>query len=178
MFQVVAGLLVAVLSAVGPGVLHKVHPAALRPDAVQASHTAPPSKDRSGDPVSYEADHVRDGNPATAWRVKGEARGEHLWLRFDRPVHVTRIGLIPGYAKIDPIDHTDRFFQDRIIRTVRYLFDGSITKNQSFEPRPELQSVKVDAITRSIRIDIVDTTAHGGRDYTAISEVLVKGQPA
>jgi hypothetical protein len=145
---------------------------------VTASDTAPSSTDGAGNVVTYVPANVIDGRIETAWRAPGDGRGVTLTLVFDNAVDVTRIGLIPGYSKSDPATGVNRFSQDRIIRSVRYLVPGRPPIEQTFRPDPVPQFVHVGATTRRITIEIGSTTAPGGGprfDYTAISEIYVYG---
>jgi hypothetical protein len=144
---------------------------------VTASHTAPSATDAAGNPVSYLPGNVIDGNVQTAWRVAGNGVGETVTLIFDRPVDIVRIGLIPGYAKFDPETGDNRFEQDRIIKEVQYLIPGLPPTVQRFRPQPFPQFVRVSAATSRITVEILGTTAPGGLDYTAISEIYVYGYP-
>ena len=153
-------------------------PSKLTPTAVQATATAPPGTDSRGVAVSYAATNLVDGDPATAWRVPGAGQGVVLTLRFDKPVIITRIGLIPGYAKVDPADGSNRFFQNRRVHRVRYGATG-ISREASFVDQPELQTVDVvSKPTTEVTVEILESTAPGDRDYTAISEIEVMGTPA
>jgi hypothetical protein len=104
--------------------------------------------------------------------------GESVTITFARPVHLRGIGLIPGYAKVDPETGADRFAENRRIRAVRYVFDDGTWVRQTFADQPLLQTRTVDVTTGSVTIVIVKTTGHGGRDYTAISEIRAFGAPA
>lgn len=148
----------------------------LQSNGIAASSTAAQGVDAAGNPVSYDAQNAIDGDPTTTWRTDGDGTGESLTLTFDQPIHVTQVGLIPGYAKVDPTDNTDRFFENRRVLSVEYSFDDG-TATQSFEEAPELQSIDVDSVTQSITITITSTSEHGGRDFTPISEVEVQGFP-
>ena len=147
----------------------------LEASLVVASSTAPAGVDLAGNQVSYRAENVREGIEGTAWRTAGDGLGERLVLEFGRLVRVTEIGLIPGYAKIDPVDGTDRFAQNRRVRTISYTFsDGtSVVHDLLDEPRPQLIDTAVS--TRSVSVEVLATTEHGGRDFTAISELYVYG---
>lgn len=145
---------------------------------VTASDTAPASTDGAGNPVTYLPSNVIDGDVETAWRTPGDGLGERVTLLFDTPVDLTRIGLIPGYAKTDPETGVDRFFQHRIITEVRYLIPGVHPKTQTFSPEPVPQSVHLRVTTSRITVVITGTTEAGGLDYTAISEIYVYGVPA
>ncbi len=140
-----------------------------------ASDTAPASTDGAGNPVTYLPGNVIDGDVETAWRTPGDGLGERVTLLFDTPVDLTRIGLIPGYAKTDPETGVDRFFQHRIITEVRYLIPGVHPKTQTFRPEPVPQSVHVRVTTSRITVVITGTTEPGELDYTAISEIYVYG---
>jgi serine/threonine protein kinase len=145
---------------------------------VVASHTAPSRPDASGNLVSYNPMNVIDGNVQTAWEVAGDGRGETVTLLFDNPVDIARIGLIPGYAKTDPLSGANRFDQERVIRKVRYLIDGVAPIAQTFERAPVPQFVDVNETTDKVVVQIVGTSEPGGGphfDFTAISEIYVYG---
>jgi hypothetical protein len=152
--------------------------ARLSPSGVEASATAPPGTDAHGATVTYVATNLIDGDPSTAWRVPGSGQGVVLTVRFAKPVVVTRIGLIPGYAKVDPVDGTNRFFQNRRVHRVRYGAVG-ISREASFVDQPELQTVDVQSKpSTEVTVEILESTAPGDRDFTAISEIEVSGLPA
>ena len=144
---------------------------------VTASSTAPSSTDAAGNPVTYVPANVIDGNVQTAWRTPGDGHGQWVTLIFDNPIDVVRIGLIPGYAKTDPQTGANRFLQDRIIKAVVYQIPGLPNTPQTFEPLPVPQFVQLRATTSQITVKILATTAAGGLDYTAISEIYVYGYP-
>jgi hypothetical protein len=144
---------------------------------VTASLTAPASKDAAGNVVTFLPRNVVDGNVETAWRAPGDGRGVTLTLLFDNPIDVVRIGLIPGYAKFDPQNGTNRFEEERIIKRVRYLFPGLPSVTETFQPVPIPQYVSIRATTSRITIEILETTEPGGRDFTAISEIYVYAYP-
>ncbi len=144
---------------------------------VTASSTAPSSTDAAGNPVTYVPANVIDGNVQTAWRTPGDGHGQWVTLIFDNPIDVVRIGLIPGYAKTDPQTGANRFLQDRIIKAVAYQLPGLPNTTQTFEPLPVPQFVPLRATTSQITVKIIATTAAGGLDYTAISEIYVYGYP-
>jgi serine/threonine-protein kinase len=144
---------------------------------VTASSTAPSSTDAAGNPVTYVPANVIDGNVQTAWRTPGDGRGQWVTLIFDNPIDVVRIGLIPGYAKTDPQTGANRFLQDRIIKAVVYQIPGLPNTPQTFQPLPVPQFVPLRATTSQVTVKILATTAAGGLDYTAISEIYVYGYP-
>src|SRR6266511_1970722 len=140
-------------------------PAVLRPDRLRASATAEPALDASGERVSYGAANLVDDDPTTAWRVSGDGVGTTIRAEWDEPVALTSIGVVPGYAKVDAADHTDRFHQDPAVTV-------------TFADLAELQTFTVDVRTRRVTIEITRTTAAPERDFTAISELAFVGHPA
>jgi len=89
---------------------------------------------------------------------------------------ISSVGLIPGYAKLDPELKFDRFTQNRRILVVEWDFADGTSVRQEFLDQPTLQSVPVDATSNWVRVRIISTTEHGGRDFTAISDVEILGE--
>ena len=144
--------------------------------SASASATAPDGVDAAGSPVSYSAGNITDGDPQTAWRAEGNGRGVTLTLSLPSPVHMTRVGLIPGYAKVDPSNGVDRFPENRRVREVRWRFDGGITVDQRFGDSPTMQDIAVDTTTSSVTIKILSTRPGApDHDYVPISEVSLVG---
>jgi hypothetical protein len=144
---------------------------------VTASKVALPSKDAAGHRVTYLPGNVVDGIIATAWRAPGDGVGDTITLVFSGPVDIVKVGLIPGYAKVDPETSANRFEQDRIITEVRYLIEGLPPTIQHLQREPYPQYVAVSAATTQITVEILKTTRPGGLDFTAISEIYVYGTP-
>jgi hypothetical protein len=142
-----------------------------------ASATAPDNVDGAGDRTTYDAANVLDDDPSTAWRVEGNGRGVTLTLTLPGRAHLTEVGLIPGYAKVDPVSGDDRFTQERRITGVRWRFDDQTSVTQELVDAPELQRTTVDVDTTSVVLEIVRTGAPGDPDfdYTAISDVSLLG---
>jgi hypothetical protein len=152
-------------------------PGLLDPAGVEASAWAEPSRDGAGSTVTFEAGNVVDGLADTAWRVEGDGVGHTLTVRFDRPVHLTAIGLLPGYAKVDQVSGVNRFRQNRRVTAATYNFDGGAQVAVTFSDTAELQLVEVDADTTTVVIEITGSTRATERPYTAISEVQFAGWP-
>ena len=93
-------------------------------------------------------------------------------------MQLTEIALIPGYAKVDPFDGTDRFFENRRVLAAHAVFDDGSSVPMTFRESPTLQPTPVDAVTTRVVIVIDQTSAHGGRDFTAVSEVTFQGRQA
>ena len=144
---------------------------------ITANRSAPPSRDAAGNQVTYGAENAIDPDPTTAWRVPGDGRGAILRLRLPERMDVRRVGLLPGYAKIDPVDGKDRFLQNRRILRARYRLGGQSIEAQ-FEEKSIVQFTDVAATTDEVVIEILDTTSNPERDFTAISDIKVVGTPA
>lgn len=143
--------------------------------------TAPPTTDFDGNLVAYEASQMGDGNPATAWRTAGDATGGTITVTLTEPGVVTRVGLVNGYAK--QVAGVDWYPNNRRILAVTWGFDNGSSIEQSFAERPDMQWLKIppgETSTITITIDAVTPPGSGslGRDYTAISEVSVRGRRA
>ncbi len=148
----------------------------LQPTQVTASATAAAGVEANGNPVTYDAVNTLDGSPSTTWRTPGNGIGEVLVVDLGRTTKVTSVGLLPGYGKIDPTDGTDRFAENRRVRSVRWSFDDGTTIVQDFADQPIVQSIDVAAESQSIVIEILDSTSPGGRDFTAISQIAFSGE--
>lgn len=143
---------------------------------VAASSTAPPGEEADGSTVSYAADQTVDGERSTAWRCVGDCTGQTLTIDLGGERRVTEVGLLPGYAKTDPTDGTNRYFQNRRVSSVQWTFDDGTSVEQTFDTDDaQVQGIDVDATTREITILITGTTPPGSRDFTPISEIHVYG---
>lgn len=148
--------------------------------SISASTNAPDGVDACGTANSYGPAKAIDGQPTTAWRVTGAGYTDWIELRFARPIAVTRLGLIVGFAKTDRCDGTDRFLQGRTVRRVRLEFDGGVTREVDWSRVREMQYVELPAI-QSTRLRIVvlasdPPPAANGRDLMALSEIEVWGR--
>lgn len=147
---------------------------------ISASNVAPPGKDSQGGTITYEPANAIDGHTDTTWRVPGDGKGQFLLLEFAAPVRISQVRLLPGYAKVDPIDGANRFTQNRRIQRVRFEFSDGSSSEAAFADVPELQPAQVGpVVTGFVRIVVLQTTPPGaedGRDFTAISEIVVMGE--
>ena len=129
-----------------------------------------------------------DGDPETGWHVGGTGVDEWVELTYEEPIKVNRVGIIPGYAKVDRCDDTDRFYQYYVIREAKIQFTDGSEVTAEFEKEPEMQFVDTNGhVTKSLRITILDVYPPGDKpggssfDYedsgtlgkAAISEVKV-----
>jgi len=149
----------------------------LRVANITASCTAPDGVDAASHPVSYNATNAVDGDPRTAWRC-ADVNGETLVLDLGSPMVVTKLGLIAGYAKIDPQSRADRWAQNRRITAVAYTFEDGSTVQQKFNAEDRrVQTADIPPVVTQRVIVTVEGTTPGqkGFDYTAISEIEVEG---
>jgi hypothetical protein len=148
-------------------------PAELTSNArAEASATAPDSVDDAGNPVDYDPANVLDGDPSTAWRVKGNGEGEMVAIELPAPARITRVGLIPGYAKTDPTTGKNRFAENRRIREVRWHFDDGTVVGQRLQDQPTMQQVAVEATASRVVVEILATLpGDPDHDYTPISDL-------
>jgi hypothetical protein len=148
---------------------------ALTVTSVSAPSTAPGGNDACQNPTSYDASNLTDRAEGTAWRMPGDATGQTLTLDLGAEHRVLRVGLLPGYDKVDGCDGTDRWAQNRRPTTVTWLFDDGTQAHQTLHDTRDMQTLAVDATTTTIGLRIDGTTAAPERDFTAISEVSVQG---
>lgn len=151
--------------------------------SASASCVSSPSQDRGGTTVTYGPEKTVDSLPNTAWRCDGDGVGQRLEISFPGRVTLTSIGLVPGYAKTDPYDGTDRYAQNRRISAVRYTFDDGSAVSQNFDTSSSYRSIQTLALpnvsTSHVTITILSSVsgeATGGQqpfDKVAISEVAV-----
>jgi hypothetical protein len=148
------------------------------PATVVASSSTGSAQNGCGQTTSYDATNVLDGNNATAWRTQGDGTGQSLQFTLAGPIHLTEVGLIPGYDKIDDCSGADRFAQMRKITSVTWTFADGSSVNQEFTGDRGMQTIPVNVVTTTVTVLITGTTGPSGLDYTPISEVSLIGYPA
>ncbi|HEX2298903.1 MAG TPA: discoidin domain-containing protein, partial [Pseudonocardiaceae bacterium] len=135
-----------------------------------------------GTTVTYGPENAVDGAADTAWRCDGTGAGERLEVSFPEQRTLTSVGLLPGYAKTDAYDGTDRYTQNRRISAVRYTFDDGSSVVQNFDTGTyrSLQTIALPNVSTShLTITILDSVAGEATngqppfDKIAISEVAV-----
>jgi hypothetical protein len=153
--------------------------------SAKAPKTAPPNQDVNGDQVSYDASNMLDGVPDTAWRAPGDGTGMSLTFTLRDPTELHQVGLINGYAKTST-DGKGRTFDwyhgNRRIESVIWVFDDGTKVRQQLQDDNAVQLVKVpDVVTSKVILRIVKVSKPGtgtaARDFTAISEVSLVGDP-
>lgn len=144
---------------------------------------APAAVDFAGNPVTYVAANLVDGDPQTCWREPGDGTGTVLTLRLARPTQVTKVGLVNGYAKTAYAGGRayDWYAGNRRVISVEWLFDDGSSVSQTFGQSRTMQELAITPVTTStVRIQITAVsppgTGRAARDDTAISEVSVVGR--
>jgi hypothetical protein len=149
---------------------------AVRVRGANATCTSPPSVDAGGRRTTYQPENTLDGSASTAWRCDGSGRGVVLTFDLGGARQIVAVGMIPGYAKTDPVDGTDRYAQNRRISRVRWSFDGGRAIEQSLDTAAgnrRLQVMRIRPVeTRTVSVTILDSTG-GSRDTVAISEARI-----
>ncbi|WP_408899119.1 NADase-type glycan-binding domain-containing protein [Nocardioides sp. R1-1] len=140
--------------------------------------TAPASRDRQGNPVTYVAENMLDGRPRTAWRMPGDGTGRSIVFDLGAEVVLTEVGLVNGYAKVDGAD--DWYRGNRRVRTVQWEFDDGTRITQQLDDRRRMQLLPVGPLATSrVVLHLVAVSAPGagptGRDFTAVSDVRLRG---
>jgi hypothetical protein len=153
---------------------------------VRAPRPAPSTEDVTGNPVSFAAANMLDGQPATCWRMPGNGTGESITFTFDDPTEVTEVGVINGYAKtaVDDSGTYDWYAGNRRTLRVEWTFDDGTVRTQDLRETRSMQTVRLDGgvQTEQVTMRLIEVTPPGtgraSRDYTAISEVRLFGSAA
>lgn len=141
-----------------------------------ATCQSPPAVDAAGDPVSYEPARVYDSDLTTAWRCNGSGVGQRLTITLSESTTVAEVGLVPGYAKTDPVSGADRYAENNRITEVRWRFDDGSTYVQRMSGSAANRSMRVLRVpatpTRHVVLEIL-ASRPGPRHTVAISEVRI-----
>lgn len=143
-----------------------------------APSTSAPAVDASGAPTSYEAANLLDGDPTTCWRMDGDGSGAVLDLVLGRPRTVSRVGLVNGYAKVDPVSGADRYAEERRITRVTWTVGDQVVVQDLTDGTRSAQTVAVrPTSTDHVSVRIESTTPPGDPafDKTAISDITLLG---
>jgi hypothetical protein len=149
--------------------------------AVAVPDTAPPNEDVSGNLVRYEARHLVDGVPETCWRMPGSGEGQEIVFTFQAPVVLSEVGLVNGYAKTS--GDLDWYRGNRRVLDVEWVFDDGTVVEQALDETREPQVRPIEPVTTTtVTLRLLDVSEPGSgrsaRDYTAISDVSLVGEPA
>jgi hypothetical protein len=141
-----------------------------------ATCQAADSVDAAGNPTSYKPAFAHDSDLSTAWRCDGRGIGERVTLTLPEKTTVAEVGLVPGYAKTDPISGVDRYAENNRITRVRWHFDDGSTVVQKMSGAANDRSMRTlrvpETDTGSVVIEVL-ASRPGTRNTVAISEVRV-----
>ena len=133
-----------------------------------------PGTDAAGRKVSYTPDRAVDGDFTTAWRCAGDGRGVTVRLELDGRVRLAEVGLVPGYAKMDPKSHADRYAENNRLTRVRWTFADGRSVVQRLDGSPgnrRLQTMRIPPVeTDSVTLEVL-SSVKGPRNTVAISEI-------
>lgn len=146
---------------------------------VDVPDTAPDGSDSAGNAISYGAANLVDGDATTAWRTSGDAGGGEIVLTLPAAQTITSVGIVNGYAKVDEASGDDRYEQNRRILAATWIFDDGTEASYQLRETTDPQTFTLDepVETTTIHIRIDEVSDPGGRDYTAISELNLIGDP-
>lgn len=139
--------------------------------------------DCSRQDINYSAGNLIDKDPKTAWfaEADGDGKGKSATITFPSAVHLTKVGLIPGFARQRPWSKqhclvSDAFPENRNIVSVRYTFDNGQSVVQHFQPVSDIQTRPVNISTTKVIITILDTRRPPRADNdTLISDTYFAG---
>jgi hypothetical protein len=141
-----------------------------------ATCQSPSSVDAAGNQVTYEPAMAHDSDVSTAWRCNGAGRGQRFTVSVPEGTVVAEVGLVPGYAKTDPVSGVDRYAENNRITRVRWRFDDGSTYVQRMRGGPgdrRMRTMRVpETATGSVVIEILRSQP-GPRNTVAISEIRI-----
>ena len=135
---------------------------------VEATCERPAAIDSARNPVEYKPEFAVNGDLDSAWQCRGDGVGERLEFDLGGPVGVVSVGIIPGYAKVDPHDGTEWYPLNRRLTEVRWHFDDGTAVDQQLDPDPELRDMQAlelpEPVTTSTLILEIVSSAPGSSD--------------
>ncbi|MGH3330221.1 MAG: NADase-type glycan-binding domain-containing protein [Nocardioidaceae bacterium] len=134
------------------------------------------SVDAGGNPVTYEAANMYDGDLTTAWRCNGGGSGQRVQISLPEETAIGEVGMVPGYAKTDARSGADRYAENNRITRVRWHFDDGTTVVQRLDGSAhnrQMQTLRIpETVSAQVVIEILDSV-RGPRNTVAISEVSI-----
>jgi hypothetical protein len=155
----------------------------LTPTQVNVGCQAPQSTDGAGDVVVYVPEQMSDGRMNTAWRCNGNGVGQVITFGFPPGTTIAQVGLVNGYAKVDPGSGVQRYGEYRRITRVTWTFANGTSYQQSLNDGVEtVQKLTIppqsgDQVTLAIEAATKPGSTARGRDAVLISEVVF-GSPS
>lgn len=157
---------------------HSGQVATLTPTQVTVGCQAPQSTDGAGAPVVYAPEQMSDGKMNTAWRCNGNGVGQVVTFGFPAETTIGQVGLVNGYAKVDPASGAERYGEYRRITKVTWTFANGTSFQQSLKDgvktmqKLSIPSQPGDQVTLTIEASTDPGSTARGRDAVVISEVV------
>jgi hypothetical protein len=151
--------------------------ASATPTQVKVGCQAPQTTDDAGNPVYYVPEQMFDGKMNTAWRCNGNGIGQVVTFEFPAGTSIVEVGLMNGYAKVDPASGAKRYGEYRRITEATWTFANGTSLQQSLEDgvktvqKLSIPSQPGDQVTLSIEASTGPGSNARGRDAVLISEV-------
>jgi hypothetical protein len=155
-----------------------VQVASLTPTQVKVGCLAPQTTDGAGSPVYYVPEQMLDGRMDTAWRCNGDGVGQVVTFEFPAGTTIVEVGLVNGYAKVDPATGAKRYGEYRRITKVTWTFANGTSFQQSLKDgvktvqRLSIPSQPAEQTTLTIEASTEPGSTARGRDAVVISEVV------
>lgn len=152
--------------------------ASLTPAQVRVGCQAPQTTDGAGNPVTYAPEQMYDGRANTAWRCNGDGVGQLVTFELPARATIVEVGLVNGYAKVDPVTGAKRYGEYRRITKVTWTFANGASVQQSLRDgvttmqKLSIPSQPGDRVTLTIEASTDPGSTARGRDAVVISEVI------
>ena len=157
---------------------HSGQVATLTPTQVTVGCQAQQSTDGAGATVVYAPEQMSDGKMNTAWRCNGNGVGQVVTFGFPAETTIAQVGLVNGYAKVDPASGAERYGEYRRITKVTWTFANGTSFQQSLNDEvTTMQKLSIpsqpgDQVTLTIEASTDPGSTARGRDAVVISEVV------
>lgn len=151
--------------------------ASAMPNQVKVGCQASQSADDAGNPVYYVPEQMLDGEMNTAWRCNGNGIGQVVTFEFPTGTTIVEVGLVNGYAKVDPASGATRYGEYRRITKATWTFANGTSFQQSLEDgvktvqKLSIPSQPGEQVTLTIEASTGPGSNARGRDAVVISEV-------
>jgi hypothetical protein len=119
--------------------------------------------------IVYFPGNAGDGHRGTAWAVP-KGPGEWIRVELGEPKEVSRIGVIPGYAKSG-----DLWRKNNRVRTARLDFSDGSSQTATFQDKQEMQWISIKPRTvKWLKLTVQSVYAGSKWNDTCISEIAVE----
>jgi hypothetical protein len=150
--------------------------ASVTPTQAQVGCQASQTTDDGGHPVSYVSQQMYDRKLNTAWRCNGNGVGQVVSFEFPAGTTIGEVGLVNGYAKVDPASGAKRYGEYRRITTVTWTFANGSFRQSLRDGLKTMQKLSIppqagDQVRLTIESSTEPGSAARGRDAVLISEV-------